>query len=111
MNPIEDGVIVDACTLKNFSVVDRMDVLQAYFSGRARWTEAIAREAGRLGLPPLDWLGPAMSPGDDIAGSIGVDEIRRGLGATRDDPATLHLGEAEAIYVLERYHPDSTCER
>ena len=82
MNPIEDGAIVDACTLKNFSVVDRMDVLEAYFSGRARWTEAIAREAGRLGLPSLDWLGPAMSPGDDIAALIGVDEIRRGLGAT-----------------------------
>ncbi len=30
MNPIEDGAIVDACTLKNFSVVDRMDVLKAY---------------------------------------------------------------------------------
>jgi hypothetical protein len=108
VNPIEDGAIVDACTLKNFSVVDRMDVLEAYFSGRARWTEAIAREAGRLGLPPLDWLGPAMSPGEDIAALIGVDEIRRGLGATRTDPATLHLGEAEAIYVLERYHPDWT---
>jgi hypothetical protein len=108
VNPIEDGAIVDACTLKNFSVVDRMDVLEAYISGRARWTEAIAREAGRLGLPPLDWLGPAMSPGEDIAALIGVDEIRRGLGATRADPATLHLGEAEAIYVLERYHPDWT---
>jgi hypothetical protein len=42
VNPIEDGAIVDACTLKNFSVVDRMDVLEAYISGRARWTEAIA---------------------------------------------------------------------
>ena len=52
MNPIEDGAIVDACTLKNFSVVDRMEVLEGHFSGRARWTEAIAREAGRLGLPP-----------------------------------------------------------
>ena len=108
MNTIEDGAIVDACTLKNFSVVDRMDVLVTYFRRRARWTEAIAREAGRLGLPPLDWLGPAMSPGEDIAALIGVDEIRRGLGATRADPATLHLGEAEAIYVLERYHPDWT---
>jgi hypothetical protein len=35
VNPIEGGAIVDACTLKNFSVVDRMDVLQAYFRGRA----------------------------------------------------------------------------
>ncbi len=35
MNPIEDGAIVDACTLKNFSVIDRMDVLEVYLQ-RAR---------------------------------------------------------------------------
>jgi predicted nucleic acid-binding protein len=104
VNPIQVGIIVDACTLKNFSVVGRMDVLEKHFNNCARWTDAIQREAGRLGLPPLDWLGPAMSPGQDIEALIGVDEIRRGLGATRADPATLHLGEAEAIYVLERYH-------
>ena len=108
MSPIQGGAVVDACTLKNFSVVGRMDVLEKHFNNRARWTEAIQREAGRLGLPPLDWLGPAMSPGDNIEALIGVDEIRRGLGATRADPATLHLGEAEAIYVLERYHQDWT---
>jgi predicted nucleic acid-binding protein len=99
---------VDACTLKNFSVVGRMDVLEKRFNGRARWTEAIQREAGRLGLPTLDWLGPTMSAGDDIEALVGVDEIRRGLGATRADPATLHLGEAEAIYMLERCYPDWT---
>lgn len=108
MSPIQDGAVVDACTLKNFSLVGRMDVLEKHFNSRARWTEAIQREAGRLGLPTLDWLGPAMSAGEDIEALIGVDEIRRGLGATRADPATLHLGEAEAIYVLERYHPDWT---
>jgi len=69
VSPIQGGAVVDACTLKNFSVVGRMDVLEKHFTGRARWTEAIQREA---------------------------------------DPATLHLGEAEAIYVLERYHPDWT---
>ena len=108
MSPIQGGAVVDACTLKNFSVVGRMDILEKHFSSRARWTEAIQREAGRLGLPPLDWLGPAMSAGEDIKALIGVDEIRRSLGATRADPATLHLGEAEAIYVLERYHQDWT---
>jgi len=79
---------VDACTLKNFSVVSRMDVLEKHFTSRARWTEAIQREAGRLGLPTLDWLGQALSAGEDIEALIGVDEIRRGLGATRADPAT-----------------------
>jgi hypothetical protein len=60
VNPIEDGVIVDACTLKNFSVIDRMDILEAHFSGRARWTEAIAREA-----PPSHWYvcPPTSGPG------------------------------------------------
>jgi predicted nucleic acid-binding protein len=108
VSPIQGGAVVDACTLKNFSVVGRMAVLEKHFNSRARWTEAIQREAGRLGLPTLDWLGPAMSAGEDIEALIGVDEIRRGLGATRADPATLHLGEAEAIYVLERYYPDWT---
>lgn len=74
-----------------------MDVLEKHFNRRARWTEAIQREAGRLGLPTLDWLGPAMSAGEDIEALTGVDEIRRGLGATRADPAPLHLGEAEAL--------------
>ena len=59
MNPIEDGFIVDACTLKNFSVIDRMDVLEAHFSGRARWTEAIGREAGRV-CPPTSGPGTRM---------------------------------------------------
>jgi hypothetical protein len=89
---------VDACTLKNFSIVGRMDVLEKHLAGRARWTEAIQREAGRLGLPPLDWLGPAMSPGDDIEALTGVDEIRRGLGATRAEPASHRLRAAEGSH-------------
>jgi hypothetical protein len=34
--PSQDDVVVDACTLKNFSVVGRMDVLEKHFTGRAR---------------------------------------------------------------------------
>lgn len=74
MNPDEDSVIVDACTLKNFAVVGRLDILEQHFGQRARWTQAIQREAGRLGVPPIDWLGTAISAGDDIATLIAVDE-------------------------------------
>jgi predicted nucleic acid-binding protein len=101
----EDGVIVDACTLKNFTVVRRLDILETHLGQRARWTQAIQREAARLQVPAIDWLGTAISVGDDITVLLEVDKIRRGLGATRADSATLHLGEAEAIYYLETQRP------
>jgi predicted nucleic acid-binding protein len=105
VNADDDSVVVDACTLKNFMAVGRLDILEARFGQRARWTQAIQREAARLQVPVVDWLGTAISVGDDIATLLGVDKIRRGLGATRADPATLHLGEAEAIYYLETQRP------
>jgi predicted nucleic acid-binding protein len=108
VNPDEDSVIVDACTLQNFSVIGRLDILKQHFAHRAGWTQAIQREAGQLRVPPVDWLGTPLSAGDDIATLIAVDMIRRGLGATLTDPATLHLGEAEAIHLLETHHPTWT---
>lgn len=105
MNDYEDGVIVDACTLKNFAVVGRLDILEKRLGQRARWTHAIQREAAKLQVPVIGWLDAAISVGDDIATLLEVDKIRRSLGATRSDPATLHLGEAEAIYYLENEHP------
>jgi hypothetical protein len=108
VNPDESSVIVDACTLQNFSVVGRLDILEQHFANRAGWTEAIQREAGKLHVPPVSWLGTPLSAGDDIATLIAVDKIRRGLGATQTDPPTLHLGEAEAIHLLETHHPTWT---
>lgn len=100
------NVIVDACTLKNFSVIGRIGVLDQHFAGRARWTDAIQVEAGRLGVPDLDWLGPAISAADNVEAVLGILNIRAMLGADSADPPTLHLGEAEAIYVLQHNHPD-----
>lgn len=104
MNADLDSVIVDACTLKNFSVVNRLDILEQYFSKRTLWTPAIQREAGRLQVPAIDWLNTSISAADDLDTLIAVDRIRRGLGATQADPATLHLGEAEAIHIIETQH-------
>jgi hypothetical protein len=58
----EDSVIVDACTLQNFSVVGRLDILEQHFANRAGWTQAIQREAGKLHVPPIAWLALRCQP-------------------------------------------------
>jgi predicted nucleic acid-binding protein len=114
VSPQIGEVIIDACTLWNFAVVERLDLLDARFSHRGvRWTESIQLEIRRhLREEPLlqavldsDWLGEPM----EILGSPQVlqriDRIRRGLQASPTDPPTLHLGEAEVIDLLENVHP------
>lgn len=97
-------VIIDACTLVNFSVVGRMDLLQERFSGHAHWTYAIQHEATRLQVEDTDWLGPPIDVSSDgVIAIIKVEQIRQELGAMSTDPATLHLGEAEAIYYIETH--------
>ncbi len=97
-------VIIDACTLLNFSVVGRMDLLQERFRGHAHWTYAIQHEATRLNVEDTDWLGPPIDISDDgVIATIKVEQIREELGATSTDPATRHLGEAEAIYYIETH--------
>jgi predicted nucleic acid-binding protein len=108
VNPDEDGVIVDACTLQNFSAVGRLDILERHFAHSARWTPAIQWEAGRLRVPSIDWIGTPLPIGGDVATLLAVQLIRGGLGATQTDPATLHLGEAEAIHFIEIHQPTWT---
>jgi hypothetical protein len=51
-----------------------------------------------------DWLGPPIDISDDgVLAIIKVAQIREELGATSMDPATRHLGEAEAIYYIETH--------
>jgi hypothetical protein len=101
--------VIDACTWQNFAVVDSLWVLKARYAGAASWTEAIRYELQR-GLPAepklqavLDlengWLGAPVRL--EEPGLAPVDLVRRGLGGTGSMPLQ-HLGEAEAIYVLER---------
>jgi hypothetical protein len=85
VNPDEDGVIVDACTLQNFSAVGRLDILERHFAHSARWTPAIKWEAGRLRVPSIDWIGTALPIGGDVATLLAVQLIRGGLGVTKTD--------------------------
>jgi predicted nucleic acid-binding protein len=114
VSPLIGEVIIDACTLWNFAVVERLDLLDARYSHRGvRWTESIQLEVRRhVREEPLlqavlnaEWLGEPM----EISGSPQVlqriDRIRRGLQASPADPPTLHLGEAEVIDILETEHP------
>jgi predicted nucleic acid-binding protein len=114
VSPIIGEVIIDACTLWNFAVVGRLDLLDGRYTHRGvRWTESIQLEIRRhvSEEPQLQevlnarWLGVPMA----IAGSPQtlrrIELIRRGLLATPADPPTLHLGEAEVIDLLETQHP------
>jgi predicted nucleic acid-binding protein len=106
---VAGNVIIDACTLRNFAVVGRLDLLELHYGQRTRWTESIKLEITR-GLqaePSLqdvldaEWLSDPIEIAGNVQTLQRIERIRRGLGATRHDPATRHLGEAEVIDYLE----------
>jgi hypothetical protein len=102
-------IVIDACTWQNFAVIDGLWVLEARYAGIVSWTEAIRNELQR-GLraePKLQdvlnlenaWLGgPVRLEGESLSQ---VDLIRRGIGGAASAPLQ-HLGEAEAIHLLEQ---------
>ena len=105
----DELALIDACTWRNFAVVDAIWVLESHFGHTATWTEATRHEL-RLGAhdePELrrvldlenGWLGEPLrldQDGDEV-----VDVIRRGLGGARSAPLQ-YLSAAEAIRALER---------
>jgi len=101
-------VYFDTCTLSNFAVVDRMDLLEGRYGYRARWTETVEWEIrrGLVAAPHLqrvldaDWLGEPVEVGGDPVALAEINNIRRGLGAGPGNQ-TDHLGEAEIIYHLQ----------
>lgn len=100
--------LIDACTLCSFSTVGRMDLLQRHYGEEARWTQAIQFETMRLRVPSTDtaWLGNALGF-DDVEDTVQIHQYRRLLGARASDRGTLHLGEAEALFYIQKYEP--TC--
>jgi hypothetical protein len=86
VSPAAGNAVIDACTLQNFAVVDRLDLLKERFTGHAYWTEAIQYEAGRLGITDTGWLGHPIEVGDGVAEIIQIQAIRRALGARRAEP-------------------------
>lgn len=108
------GIYFDTCTLNNFAVVGRLDLLPALYGNRCTWTDAVELEI-RRGLihrpyakPVLDaaWLGQPVST-DDPGGVQQIDLIRRGLGGSPDLPRQ-HLAEAQAIHHIGTADPTGT---
>jgi hypothetical protein len=108
LNSVAGNVLVDTCTLGNFAVVDQLGLLEQRYGHRARWTETIRYEVQR-GIPveprlqlvlDAEWLGEPIEIDVSPHALRKIDQIRRGLGGTQDQP-TQHLGEAEMIYYLE----------
>jgi hypothetical protein len=47
MSPGVGGVFFDTCTLSNFAIVNRLDLLETRYGYRARWTETVQYEVAR----------------------------------------------------------------
>lgn len=97
--------VVDTCTLVNFAVVDRMDLIRSTFAG-ARWVAAVEREVRRsaCNLTGLDYTACQVWFGDSIdvqnPGEIeAIENLRLALGGVRREPLK-HLGEAQSIQAI-----------
>jgi predicted nucleic acid-binding protein len=97
-------IIFDACTLENFAVVGRLDLLQALYQDRSAWTDGTELEVRRgvaerphlQALIGSTWLGPPIAADEPLALQK-IDRIRRSLGGSPRLP-TQHLGEAQIIH-------------
>ena len=105
-----DHLFPDNTVLCNFAAVNRLDLLKSVLSGRGRWTEAVAYEAGRSAakLPPLltlpseGWLDDPIeiTKASDIRK---INQIRRAVFDGTDNDPLKHLGEAQTCYVIRNW--------
>ena len=97
--------VVDNCTLINFAVVDRLDLISSVLVDAA-WLAAVAFETRRSAryVPTLDhaacrqWLGEPIET-DLPEDNARVETIRLALGGTRREPLR-NLGEAQSIHAI-----------
>jgi hypothetical protein len=101
--------LCDAVTLRHFSVIGRLDILETRYGhlDPPHWTEAVADEIraavtfapGCAAIMSTSWLSNPLAPQpQDLKGilqlQIGLNDGRR--------PPTAHAGEAEGIYFAEK---------
>ena len=96
----------DNTVLINFAVVDSIELLVAYLSGRARVTQAVAAEIKKSieRVPHLREFDIEQHCGRPIelnteADNRAVLQMRKRF-ASRNDPPTKHLGESETLHVI-----------
>lgn len=109
------SAMIDACSLQNFAMVGRLDLLEGRFGERLAWTQAVELEVKRgvqeerslEQVLQCAWLGQAVDvTSGDVLAVVKVEPIRRALGGHSGRPFE-HLGEAETIYYIENYAPST----
>lgn len=108
-----DPLVFDANVFWSFAVVDRLDLLEVRYGPRIVWTDAVAwelqrkvREEPRLqAVLDASWLAEPVS---FSAGDQRTIARIRGILATPGGHPAMHLGEAEAICLIENSMPKAT---
>ncbi len=93
----------------NFAVIGRLDLLNAYLSGRGRVTQSVRAELKKSSehVPNLNKLDFAKQFGQPIILDTEADvrgvSLMRSRFATSADKPTKHLGESETLHLLTSY--------
>ena len=99
----------DTTVLRNFAVVDSLDILRDFLDGRGRWTEAIHHEVQQQSrtVRQLDtilvdlWLGDPIEV-DESTDIAQIEGIRRAVFGGSAVRPLQHLGEAQTCFLLQR---------
>jgi predicted nucleic acid-binding protein len=99
-------VVLDACSIINFAVIDQAPLLTRLLADRGRWTEGVEHEVRRhrddLPFGCLAEVRSALGTPyefDSISDGPKIELLRRALGGTSRKPLT-HYGEAESIHAV-----------
>jgi predicted nucleic acid-binding protein len=115
---LPERVIFDTCTLQNFAVVDRLDLLESRYGYRSAWTLTVRTEI-KNGLPKVpalqkvldaSWLGEpieVVTDSSSVAVLQAINNNRRALSAVPSKmTSSEHMGEAEIIYLMAKAPAD-----
>lgn len=99
-------VVLDACSIINFTIIDQAPLLARLLADRGRWTQGVEAEVRRhrddLPFGSFDDVRSALgSPYEFDAVDDGpkIDVLRRALGGTSRNPLK-HYGEAESLHAI-----------
>jgi predicted nucleic acid-binding protein len=108
---VAEHIAIDTNVLWSFAVVGRLDLLEERFAHRLVWTDAVHEEVRRNSAHQAflrDVLSAAWLGEPHCFGTADLEPISiiRDILADPADHEAMHLGEAEAIYLLETKFPE-----
>ena len=100
-------VVADTCSLLNFAVVHRLDLLHGVYGDGIRCAEATRQEVHEQGLIAPELLDVLRTPWlddpivfDDPADIAAVERLRRTALGGRSRQPRQHLGEAQSLHAM-----------